>query len=53
MGILHKVEKVLKKQSFCHELKSDFYMYSAADLVMFLGDFSRHGRHIDGFVEVH
>ena len=28
-------------------------MHSAGDLVMFLGDFSGHGRHIDGCDGVH
>ena len=49
MSMLRKVEEVLKT-AFYDELKSDFNMHSADDLVMSLGDFSGHvGRHIDRF----
>ena len=38
------------KQSFCDELKGEWDMFSAGDLVMCLDDFNGHyGRHIDGF----
>ena len=39
-----------QKQSFHDELKGEWDMHSAGDLVMCLGDFNGHiGRHIDGF----
>ena len=39
-----------EKQSFYDELKREWYMHSADDLVMSLGDINGHvGRHIDGF----
>ena len=42
------------KQSFYDELKCEWDMHSADDLVMFLGDFNGHvGWHIDGFDGVH
>ena len=55
MGMLHKVEEVLrKKQSFYDELKCELDMHSADDLVMCLGYFNGHvGRHIDSFDGVH
>ena len=43
-----------EKQSFYDELKSEWDMHSAGDLVMCFGDFDGHiGRHIDGFHRVH
>ena len=43
-----------EKQSFYNELKCEWVMHSADDLVMCLGDFNGHGgRHIDGFEGVH
>ena len=55
MGMLHKVEDVWrKKQSFYDELKGEFDMHSADDLVMCLGDINGYiGRHIDGIHGVH
>ena len=48
--MLHKVEVWQKKQSFYDELKGEWDMHSAVNLVMCLGDFIGHiGRHIDGF----
>ena len=45
--MLHKVEE--KKSSY-DELRCEWDMYSAGDLVMCLGDFNGHvSRHIDGF----
>ena len=39
-----------EKQTFYDELKGEWDMHSASELVMCLGDFSEHvGRHIDGF----
>ena len=50
MGMLRKVEEVLKKNSFYNELKCVWDMHSADDLVMRLGNFNGHvGRYIDGF----
>ena len=43
-----------QKQSFYDELKCEWYVHSAGDLVMCLADFNGHvGRHIDGFGGVH
>ena len=43
-----------EKQSFYDELKCEWYVHSAIDLVMCYGDFNGYvGRHIDGFVGVH
>ena len=43
-----------KKQSFYDELKCEWYMHSADDLLMCLGEFNGNvGRHIDGFNLVH
>ena len=43
-----------EKQSFYDELKYEWDMHSADNLVMCLGDINGHvGRHIDGFDEVH
>ena len=43
-----------EKQSFYDDLKCEWDMYSADDLVMCLGDFNGHvGRHIDSFDGVH
>ena len=43
-----------EKQSFHDELKCEWNMHSADELVMCLGDFNGHvGRHIDGFDRVH
>ena len=43
-----------EKQSFYDELKGEWDMHSAGDLVMCLCDFNGHvGRHIDGFNRVH
>ena len=54
MGMLHKVKDVWKKGSLYDELKCEWDMHSAGDLVMCLGDFNGHaGRHIDGFDGVH
>ena len=36
--MLHKVEDVLKKKSYCDELKCECDMHSAIDLAMCLGD---------------
>ena len=48
--MLHKLEEVLKKQSFHDELKCEWDMHSAGNLIMYLGDLNgRVGRHIDGF----
>ena len=42
------------KQSFYYELRCEWDMHSAGDLVMCLGDFNEHiGRHIDGLYELH
>ena len=42
--------RLKEKQTFYDELKGEWDMHSAGDLVMCLGDFSEHvGRHIDGF----
>ena len=47
--MLCKVEEV-----FYDELKGEWDMHSAGDIVMCLGDFSGHiGRHIDGFFGVY
>ena len=48
--MLHKVEEVWKKLSFYDELKCDWDMHSADDLVMCLGDFNGH---VDGLDGVH
>ena len=54
MGLLHKVEEVLRKNNLYDELKCELDMLSAYDLVMCLGDFNGHdGRHINGFNVVH
>ena len=51
MGMLHKVEE---KQSCYDEVKGEWDMHSAGDLVMCLGDFNGHvGRHVNGFDGVH
>ena len=43
-----------ERQSFYDELKCEWYMYSAGDLAMCLGDINGHaGRHIGGFDGVH
>ena len=43
-----------EKQSFYYELKGEWDVHSAGDLVMYLGDFNGHvGMHIDGFDGVH
>ena len=43
-----------EKQSFYDELKCEWDMHSAGDLVMSLGDINGHvGRHIDGYDGVH
>ena len=43
-----------ENQSFHDELKGEWDMHSADDLVMCVGDFSRHvGRYIDGFDSFH
>ena len=42
--------KVEEKQSFYDELKGEWNMHSAGDLVMFMGEFNGHvGRYIDRF----
>ena len=52
--MLHNVEEVLKKKSFYDQLKIDWDMHSAGDLVVCLGDFNGHiGTHIHGFNGVH
>ena len=55
MGMLSKVEEVLEKNSLYDDLKGEWDVHSACDIVMCLGDFSGHvGRHIDiGFDGVH
>ena len=51
MGMLCKVEKVMKKNSlFYDELKCECDMYSTGDLVISLVDLNGH---IDGFNRVH
>ena len=46
--------KKFKKKSLYDELKGEWDMHSAGDLVMCLGDFNEHvGRYIDGFDGVH
>ena len=43
-----------RKTMFYDELKGEWDMHSAGDLVMCLGDFDGHvGRHIDGFDGIH
>ena len=43
-----------ERQSFCDELKGEWEIHSASDLVMCLGDINGHvHRHIDGFDGVH
>ena len=50
MGMLHKVEEVWRNNSHYDELKCEWDMHSADDLVMCLGGLNGHfGRHIDGF----
>ena len=55
MGMLHKVQEVLEeKQYFYDELKCEWDMHSAGDLIILLNDFNGHiGRHIDEFIGVH
>ena len=49
MGMPHDVEDVWKKNSLYDELKGEWDMHSAGDLVMCLGDINGHiGRYIDG-----
>ena len=49
MGMLHKVDEVLRKTVFFDELKCDLDMHSADYLVMCLDDFNRYvGSHFDG-----
>ena len=43
-----------EKQSYYDELKCEWDMHYAGDIVMYLGDFNGHvGRHMDGFDSVH
>ena len=50
--MLYKV--LVEKHSFYDELKGEWDMHSAGDLVMCLGNFTIHiGRHIDEFEGVH
>ena len=37
---------------FYYDLKGEWDMHSAGDLVMCLGDFDGHGRHIDGGYDI-
>ena len=47
--MLHKVEEIFVKNSLYDELKCEWDVHSADDLVMCLCDFNGHvGRHIDG-----
>ena len=49
MGILLKVEEVWRKTVIHDELKCEWDMHSAGDLIMCLGDINGHvGRHING-----
>ena len=51
---MQSVRGLEEKQSFYDELKCEWDMHSADDLVMCLCDFNGHvGRHIDGFNGVH
>ena len=51
---LQSGRRLEEKQFFYDELKYEWDMHSADDLVMCLGDFNEHvGRHIDGFYGVH
>ena len=50
MGMLCKVEEVLKKKSFHDEQKCEWDMHSANDSTICYDDFNGNvGRHIDGF----
>ena len=54
MGMLHNEENVFRKNNLYDELKGEWDMHSADDLVMCLSEFSGHiGRHVDGFDGVH
>ena len=49
-----KIEEFFKKQSFYHELKGEWDMHSADDLVKCLDDTNSYvGRHVDGFHWIH
>ena len=54
MGMLRKVEEVWKNKSFHDELKGEWDMHSAGDLVVCKGGINGHiGGNIDGFDGLH